>query len=100
MIATLFIFSGCSSKKEECEPKVIMTKVPKLKNFDYNDTIPALDMKISKKGDKVFINSSEWGKFMIFSQKIKSKTKNLSDVLRLYREQNDRFNKEFSGEKR
>jgi hypothetical protein len=100
MIATLFIFSGCSSKKEACEPKIIMTKVPKLKNFDYNDTVSTLEMKISKKGDKILINSYEWAKFVIFSQKLKIKSKNLIDVLKLYKEQNNRFNKEFHEERR
>jgi hypothetical protein len=99
MIATLFIFSvtGCTSSKK-CTPdtKIIMTKVPKLKNFDYNDTLPFQDIKIKKVGDNIEIKSDEWVKFVIFSQKLKFRAKNLSDVLKLYKEQNDRFNKEFA----
>lgn len=90
LILALFNFLGCS---EKIVTKVVKIPCPKLKSWDFNTTVTGYKLLFKTDEKNYIVEKDEFMNFFEFVKKLKINNLKLIEILKLYKKQNEAFNK-------
>ena len=90
LIFLVFSFLGCS---EKVVTKVIKVPCPKLRTWDFNTTVLSYKLLFKTDENNYIVEKKEFMNFFNFVKELKKNNFKLIEVLKLYKKQNEEFNK-------